>query len=158
MQLVDWKEMRLLITKIFLQHLFLLRLHWKVGWTKWYKNKLKKNFMAPFYGWGSTVSRIELLRGSSLLFITKFPEIPGIWYNDIYIYTQTYTYIKFHKGNSPSFGSAIQELSWVWLLNLLKIQEMKYVYSFINLFKLILNNYTFISSIYIAVTTELIQL
>ena len=33
--------------------------------------------MDPFYGWGSTASRLELLRGSSLLFITKFPEIPG---------------------------------------------------------------------------------
>ena len=31
--------------------------------------------MAPFYGWGSTASRLELLRGGSLLFTTKFPEI-----------------------------------------------------------------------------------
>ena len=29
---------------------------------------IKKNFMAPFYGWGSTVSRLEPLRGGSLLF------------------------------------------------------------------------------------------
>ena len=36
-----------------------------------------KNFMAPFYGWGSTASRQELLWGGSLLFTTKFPEIPG---------------------------------------------------------------------------------
>ena len=28
--------------------------------------KKKKNFMAPFYGWGSTVSRLEPLRGGSL--------------------------------------------------------------------------------------------
>ena len=35
------------------------------------------NFMAPFYGWGSTASRLEPLRGGSLLFTTKFPEIPG---------------------------------------------------------------------------------
>ena len=35
------------------------------------------NFMAPFYGWGSTVSRLEPLWGGSLLFTTKFPEIPG---------------------------------------------------------------------------------
>ena len=35
-----------------------------------------KNFMAPFYGWGSTASRLEPLRGGSLLFTTKFPEIP----------------------------------------------------------------------------------
>ena len=28
----------------------------------------KLNFMAPFYGWGSTASRLEPLRGGSLLF------------------------------------------------------------------------------------------
>ena len=33
--------------------------------------------MAPFYGWGSTASRLEPLQGGSLLFTTKFPEIPG---------------------------------------------------------------------------------
>ena len=30
--------------------------------------------MAPFHGWGSTASRLEPLRGGSLLFATKFPE------------------------------------------------------------------------------------
>ena len=30
--------------------------------------------MAPFYGWDSTASRLEPLRGGSLLFTTKFPE------------------------------------------------------------------------------------
>ena len=39
--------------------------------------KKKENSMAPFYGWGSTASRLEPLRGGSLLFTTKFPEIPG---------------------------------------------------------------------------------
>ena len=34
--------------------------------------------MAPFYEWGSTVLRLEPLPGGSLLFATKFPEIPGI--------------------------------------------------------------------------------
>ena len=38
---------------------------------------LKKNSMVPSYGWGSTTSRPQPLRGGSLLFITKFPEIPG---------------------------------------------------------------------------------
>ena len=38
---------------------------------------LKKNFMAPFYGWGSTASRLVPLRGGSLFFTTKFPDIPG---------------------------------------------------------------------------------
>ena len=33
--------------------------------------------MAPFYGWGSTRSRLQPLRGDSLLFNTMFPEIPG---------------------------------------------------------------------------------
>ena len=33
--------------------------------------------MAPFYGCGSTASRLEPLQGGSLLFTTKFPEIPG---------------------------------------------------------------------------------
>ena len=33
--------------------------------------------MAPFYGWGSTASRLEPLQGGSLLFTTMFPEIPG---------------------------------------------------------------------------------
>ena len=35
--------------------------------------------MAPFYGWVSTASRLVPLRGDSLLFTTKFPDIPGIY-------------------------------------------------------------------------------
>ena len=35
----------------------------------------KNNFIAPFYGWGSTASRLEPLRGGSLLFTTEFPDI-----------------------------------------------------------------------------------
>ena len=31
----------------------------------------KKNFMAPFYGWSSTASRLEPLQGGSLLFTTS---------------------------------------------------------------------------------------
>ena len=41
------------------------------------RSTAKKNFMTPFYGWGSTASRLEPLRGGSLLFTTKFPETPG---------------------------------------------------------------------------------
>ena len=48
-----------------------------------YKKKKKKNFMAPFYGWGSTASRLEPLRGGSLLFTTKFPEVPGTHFIDL---------------------------------------------------------------------------
>ena len=43
----------------------------------------KLNFMAPFYGWGSTASRLEPLRGGSLLFTTKFPEYSGTHFTDL---------------------------------------------------------------------------
>ena len=33
--------------------------------------------MAPFYGCGSTASKLEPLQGGSLPFTTKFPEISG---------------------------------------------------------------------------------
>ena len=39
--------------------------------------------MAPFYGWGSTASRLQPLRGGSLLFTTKFPVIPGTHFIDL---------------------------------------------------------------------------
>ena len=39
--------------------------------------------MALFYGWGSTTSWLELLRGGSLLFTNKFPEIPGTHFIDL---------------------------------------------------------------------------
>ena len=39
--------------------------------------------MAPFYGWGSTASRLEPLRQGSLLFATNFAEIPGTHFIDI---------------------------------------------------------------------------
>ena len=41
------------------------------------------NFMAPFYGRGSTASRLEPLQGGSLLFTTKFPEISGTHFTDL---------------------------------------------------------------------------
>ena len=37
------------------------------------------SFMATFYGLVATASRLESLRGDSLLFTTKFLEIPGIY-------------------------------------------------------------------------------
>ena len=37
----------------------------------------KKYFMAPFYGWGSTASRLEPIWGGNLLFPNKFPKVPG---------------------------------------------------------------------------------
>ena len=48
-----------------------------------YLVKTKKNFMASFYEWVSTASRLEPLRGGSLLFTTKFPEIPGTHFIDL---------------------------------------------------------------------------
>ena len=38
--------------------------------------------MSLFCGWGSTASRLELLCGVSLLYKTKFPEIPGTHFID----------------------------------------------------------------------------
>ena len=43
----------------------------------------KKNFMGPFYRRGSTVSRLQPLRGGSLLFTTKFSDIPGTHFTDL---------------------------------------------------------------------------
>ena len=39
--------------------------------------------MAPFYGLGSFASRLEPLRGVSLLFTTKFREIPGTHFTEL---------------------------------------------------------------------------
>ena len=39
--------------------------------------------MAPFYGWGSIASRLESLRGGSLLFTTKSPYIPVTHFIDL---------------------------------------------------------------------------
>ena len=39
--------------------------------------------MAPFYGWGSTASKLVTFRGSSLLFTTNFPDIPGTHFIDL---------------------------------------------------------------------------
>ena len=39
--------------------------------------------MAPLYGWGSTPSRLQPLRGGSLLFTIQVPEIPGIHFIDL---------------------------------------------------------------------------
>ena len=36
---------------------------------------VRKNFMAPYYRWSSTVSKLVQLRGDSLLFSTKFEKI-----------------------------------------------------------------------------------
>ena len=61
-------------------HLHVLR-HFRVCYSK----MLKKNFFLwPFfYGWGSTASRLQPLRGGSLLFTIQFPEIPGTHFIDL---------------------------------------------------------------------------
>ena len=42
-----------------------------------------ENIMAPFYGWGSTASRLQSHYEESSLFTTKFPEIPGTNFIDL---------------------------------------------------------------------------
>ena len=49
----------------------------------WTHGERRKNFMAPFYGWGSTASRLVPLRGGSWLFTTKFPDISGTHFIDV---------------------------------------------------------------------------
>ena len=44
---------------------------------------LKKNFMAPFFGRGSTALRVQPLREGTLLFTIQFPEIPGTHFIDL---------------------------------------------------------------------------
>ena len=39
--------------------------------------------MALSYGWGSTASRLQPLRGGSLLFTIQFPEIHGTHFIDL---------------------------------------------------------------------------
>ena len=39
--------------------------------------------MAPFYGWGSTASRLEPLHGGCLLLTTKSSEISGTHFIDL---------------------------------------------------------------------------
>ena len=55
----------------------------KMSRTQPLKLKKKNNFMAPFYGRGSTASRLEPLRGGSLFFTTKFPEISDTHFTDL---------------------------------------------------------------------------
>ena len=46
-------------------------------------DKKTLNFMTPFYGWGSTASRLQPLRGGSLLFTIQFPELSGAHFIDL---------------------------------------------------------------------------
>ena len=47
------------------------------------EHTLKKTLWPLFYGRGSTASRLEPLPGGSLLFTTKFPDIPGTHFTDL---------------------------------------------------------------------------
>ena len=47
------------------------------------KKTKKTNFMAPFYGWGTSTSRLVPPRGGSLLFTTKFPDILGTHFTNL---------------------------------------------------------------------------
>ena len=66
--------------------------------------------MAPFYGWGSTASRLEPLRGGSLLFTTKFPEVPGTHFIDLLDHGATIS-LKLssdHYRRSPLFQGGLE--------------------------------------------------
>ena len=43
----------------------------------------KKPIYGLVYGWGSTAARLQPLLGGSLLFTSKFPEIPGTHFIDL---------------------------------------------------------------------------
>ena len=45
--------------------------------------KMKKNFMAPFYGWSSTASRLGATSRRQFNFTTMFPEIPDTHFIDL---------------------------------------------------------------------------
>ena len=47
------------------------------------KNEKKLKFYGPFLWMSSTASWLEPLRGGSLLFTAKFPEIPGTHFIDL---------------------------------------------------------------------------
>ena len=47
------------------------------------KKKTSKKLYGPFLWMGSTASGLQPLRGGSLLFTTKFPEIPGTHFIDL---------------------------------------------------------------------------
>ena len=53
----------------------------KIYYTKCFEgdwNNIEKNFVVPFYGWGSTVSRLQSHSvGDSLIFTTRFQVLPG---------------------------------------------------------------------------------
>ena len=68
--------------------------------------KKNNNFMAPFYGWSSTASRLEPLRGGSLLFTTKFPEIRTTPYNLIKMYLWLSNFEKYFIQSYLCFQSA----------------------------------------------------
>ena len=44
---------------------------------------MKKTLWPRFMDGGSTASRLDPLQGGSLLFTTKFPEIPGTHFMDL---------------------------------------------------------------------------
>ena len=48
-----------------------------------YNNIMYINFMVPLYGWSSTASKLQPLRGGSLLFAIQVPEIPGTHFIDL---------------------------------------------------------------------------
>ena len=66
--------------------------------------------MAPFFGWSSTSSRLEPLWWGSLLFTTRFPEIPGT-HKISKLFNQSMPNIKAetHKHNKNTLEKAQQK-------------------------------------------------
>ena len=66
--------------------------------------------MAPFCGWSSTSSRLEPLWWGSLLFTTRFPEIPGT-HKISKLFNQSMPNIKAetHKHNKNTIEKAQQK-------------------------------------------------
>ena len=62
--------------------------------------------MAPFYGWGSTASRLQPLRGGSLLFTIQLPETPVLRLNKFLRTMSTHSWLtaKFNKVSSFKFA------------------------------------------------------
>ena len=64
--------------------------------------------MAPFYGWDSTASRLEPLRGGSLLEHCKFENFPQPWWY-IQISEICYIQVLLNFSDLPSYGSELRK-------------------------------------------------
>ena len=63
--------------------------------------------MAPFYGWDSTATRLEPLRGGSLLLTTKFPEFPGTRFIDLRRMSRSWSHPVVLNTGPPDWESSV---------------------------------------------------